>query len=516
MVTNKQPIIYWKIASLAVLLALGVFTAVNGHAATVWTGPNINYTKSASTPADTIVAGKVVLKRGSSEVLFNTAAGEQFAGINSPADTEWAFGTINNFASLTYQSMGSMRNTAGGNLSAKLLNKDMVLHLINEDIYLSIKFTAWGRFGSGTVAYTRSTAGTVTPPSPTVSITSPANGATFPAPADVPISADASVSSGTVTNVSFFNGTTLLGSVQTSPFNFTATGLQVGAYSLTAVATAAGISSTSSVVAITVTASTPPSPTVNITSPASGATFTAPADVPISADAAVSSGTVTNVSFFNGTTLLGSAQTAPFNFTATGLQAGAYSLTAVATAAGISSTSALVAITVSAATPPSPTVSITSPTNGATFTVPADVAISANASVSSGTVTNVSFFNGTTLLGSVGAAPFNFTATGLQAGAYSLTAVATAAGISSTSAVVAFTVISTGSIQLTVPAVSNGVFSFSYSANSGLSYVVAGSFDLFNWQPLATNVASGNSVLFSEPVGTNSSRFYRVGRVPGP
>jgi hypothetical protein len=355
-------------------------------------------------------------------VLFNTAAGEQFAGLNSPADTEWAFGTINNFASLTYQSMGSMRNTAGGNLSAVLLNKDMVLHLINEDIYLSIKFTAWGRFGSGTVAYTRSTAGTVTPPSPTVSITTPANGATFTAPADVPITADATVSSGTVTNVSFFSGTTLLGSVQTSPFNFTATGLQ----------------------------------------------------------------------------------------------AGAYSLTAVATAAGISSTSAVVAITVSAATLPVPTVSISSPTNAATFTAPADVAISADASVSSGTVTNVSFFNGTTLLGSVQAAPFNFTATGLQAGAYSLTAVATAAGISSTSAVVAVTVISTSSVQLTVPAVTNGVFSFSYSANPGLSYVVAGSFDLFNWQPLATNVASGSSVLFSEPVGTNSSRFYRVGRVPGP
>jgi hypothetical protein len=423
MVTNKHRIIYLKSVSSAVLLALGILTAINSQAATVWTGPNINYTKSASTPADTIVAGKVVLQRGSSEVLFNTAAGETFGGLSSPADTEWAFGTINNFASLTYQSMGSLRTTAGGDLSAKLLNQNMVVHLINEDIYFSIKFTTWGRFGSGTVAYTRSTAGAVTPPSPTVSITSPAN----------------------------------------------------------------------------------------------AAVFTAPADVAISANATVSSGTVTNVSFFEGTTLLGSVEAAPFNFTATGLQAGSYSLTAVAKAAGISSTSAVVAITVNTPTLPSPTVSITSPTNGAVFTAPADVVISADATVSSGTVTNVSCFNGRTLLGSVQAPPFNFTATGLQAGSYSLTAVATAAGISSTSTVVAVSVIaSSTSIQLTVPGVSNGFVSFTYSADQGASYIVAGSFDLFNWQPLATNVASGSSVVFTEAVGANSSRFYRVGRVSGP
>jgi hypothetical protein len=409
--------------SRAVMLAVGVLAAIQGHAATVWTGPNLNYTKSASTPADTIVPGKVVLKRGSSEVLFNTAAGETFAGLNSPADTEWAFGTINNFASLAYQSMGSLRTTAGGNLAAKILNQNMVVHLVNEDIYFSIKFTTWGRFGSGTVAYTRSTAATVTPPSPTVSITSPAN----------------------------------------------------------------------------------------------GAAFTAPADVAISADATVSSGTVTNVSFFEGTTLLGSIGAAPFNFTATAVQAGSYSLTAVATAAGISSTSAVVTITVSAPTPPAPTVSITAPANGAVLTAPADVVISAEATVSSGTVTNVSFFSGTTLLGSVEAPPFNFTATGLQAGSYFLTAVATAAGLSSTSTVVAVSVISSAtSIRLTVPAVSNGFVSFSYSADQGSSYIVAGSFDLFSWEPLATNVASGSSVVFSEPVGTNSSRFYRIGRVPGP
>src|SRR5215813_10991343 len=45
----------------------------------------------------------------------------------------------------------------------------------------------------------------------TVSITSPANGATFTAPASIPITASASESGGTISKVEFFNGSTLLG-----------------------------------------------------------------------------------------------------------------------------------------------------------------------------------------------------------------------------------------------------------------------------------------------------------------
>ena len=145
----------------------------------------------------------------------------------------------------------------------------------------------------------------------------------------MPISASASVSSGTVTNVAFFAGATKLGAAQVAPFSFTATGLAAGNYALTAVATAAGVSATSTVVNITVT---PLVPAVSITNLVNGATFTAPATVPISASASVSSGTVTNVAFFAGASLLGSAQVAPFSFTALNLGARNCSLTAVATA----------------------------------------------------------------------------------------------------------------------------------------------------------------------------------------
>src|SRR5687768_13121420 len=55
-------------------------------------------------------------------------------------------------------------------------------------------------------------------------------------------------------------------------------------------------------------------PTAQIASPANGATFTAPANISISATASDSDGTVARVDFFQGATLLGSDTTAPYSF----------------------------------------------------------------------------------------------------------------------------------------------------------------------------------------------------------
>jgi hypothetical protein len=57
-----------------------------------------------------------------------------------------------------------------------------------------------------------------------------------------------------------------------------------------------------------------------------------------------------------------------------------------------------------------PTVAISSPTNGASFTAPAIVSIVATAEDSDGSVTNVSFFDGSTLLGGTNNTPYTITA----------------------------------------------------------------------------------------------------------
>lgn len=92
------------------------------------------------------------------------------------------------------------------------------------------------------------------------------------------------------------------------------------------------------------------SPVTSITSPASGATFTAPATVTIEASAADSDGSITKVEFFNGTSKLGEDALAPYSFTWTNVSAGGYSLSTVATDnLGATGTSSTINITVQAA-----------------------------------------------------------------------------------------------------------------------------------------------------------------------
>jgi hypothetical protein len=89
------------------------------------------------------------------------------------------------------------------------------------------------------------------PQPPTVSITSPANNATVST--SFTISATAAASGGSVTNVSFYDGGTLLGSDSTSPYSYTWSPATLGSHALTAVAwDSTGLAATSAVVNVTV------------------------------------------------------------------------------------------------------------------------------------------------------------------------------------------------------------------------------------------------------------------------
>jgi beta-xylosidase len=72
-------------------------------------------------------------------------------------------------------------------------------------------------------------------------------------------------------------------------------------------------------------------PSVNITSPSNNATFTAGATISIAATATVTSGSVSNVQFYRGNTLLGADNTAPYTYSMTSAPAGIYELRVVAT-----------------------------------------------------------------------------------------------------------------------------------------------------------------------------------------
>ncbi len=97
-------------------------------------------------------------------------------------------------------------------------------------------------------------------------------------------------------------------------------------------------------------------PNVSISSPAGGATFIAPANISVTANATDSNGSVVQVDFRAGSTLIGSDTSAPFVITWNNVPAGSYALTALAVDnLGATTTSAVVNITVNSPPPLAPT-----------------------------------------------------------------------------------------------------------------------------------------------------------------
>ena len=95
-------------------------------------------------------------------------------------------------------------------------------------------------------------------------------------------------------------------------------------------------------------------PSVSLTAPASGATFTAPASITLTATASDTDGTIVQVDFYNGSKLIASDSTSPYSVPWSNVVAGSYSLTAVARDSGGATTvSSTRDITVKSATLPS-------------------------------------------------------------------------------------------------------------------------------------------------------------------
>jgi regulation of enolase protein 1 (concanavalin A-like superfamily) len=277
---------------------------------------------------------------------------------------------------------------------------------------------------------------------PVVSFLSPSNGATFTAGATVAIEAAASDSDGTISRVDLYRGSTLMKSDTTAPYTYSWTGATAGTHTLTATARDNSGATRTATITITVNAAGNQLPNVTITSPATGATYTAPATVNIQATASDSDGTISRVEFYRGSTLISTDTTSPYTASWTNAGAGTYALTARAyDNSGGSRTSTAVNVSVGSATNQLPTVAISSPASGASFTAPAAVTIAASAADSDGTIAGVDFYVGTQLIASDTSSPYTASWNNVAAGVYSLTAVARDnSGGTRTSSAVAVTV----------------------------------------------------------------------------
>ena len=99
-----------------------------------------------------------------------------------------------------------------------------------------------------------------------------------------------------------------------------------------------------------------------------------------------------------------------------------------------------VSFTPTATTTP-PTISLTSPSTGQGFQAPATVLIKASVTANGNTVSSVQYLNGSTVLGQVSTAPYDFNWTAVPAGSYSLKArVIYGAGLTLDSSVVSISV----------------------------------------------------------------------------
>lgn len=116
-------------------------------------------------------------------------------------------------------------------------------------------------------------------------------------------------------------------------------------------------------------------PSVTITNPPNGEVLSAPASLTLGATATDSDGSVTNIQFFQGTTSLGNVPSAPYAKSLTGLAAGSYTFSAVASDnGGLTATNS---VSVSVITPSPLTVSAPrhASATGFAFSYSADVGL---------------------------------------------------------------------------------------------------------------------------------------------
>ena len=193
-------------------------------------------------------------------------------------------------------------------------------------------------------------------------------------------------------------------------------------------------------------------PTVDLTSPIANASFTAPANVVLTATAQDADGTVSSVEFYRDGILVATDNFSPYTITDINVAIGAHSYSAKAfDNGGAATTSAPKAVTVNPTTNQAPTVSLTAPVAGISYTAPASIAVAATAADPDGNVTSVEFYRDGVLLTAVGAAPFTFTDSNVLAGSHSYTAKAfDNGGLSATSAAVSVSVTPPANVPPTV------------------------------------------------------------------
>ena len=124
----------------------------------LWVGETIDFSKlDGANPnlednQDRISDNIWITRGNSGGQIFNIALNSNANKIESPVGTEWAIGTLDEIDNLSFD---YFRNTVSR--PKNVVGKNLVLHLIEDDIYMTIKFISWSQDKRGGFSYERST-----------------------------------------------------------------------------------------------------------------------------------------------------------------------------------------------------------------------------------------------------------------------------------------------------------------------------------------------------------------------
>lgn len=137
------------------LVVSGIFAQ---ESATVWNGEPIIFEKAdgaeptAAENQDRITENVWITRGNNGGEIYNAAIEDGSTKGVRPRGTEWALGSTEELGSLEFEpfraAVGSPKDVVG---------KELVLHLIESDIYVDVEFTAWSQQRRGGFAYRRAT-----------------------------------------------------------------------------------------------------------------------------------------------------------------------------------------------------------------------------------------------------------------------------------------------------------------------------------------------------------------------
>ena len=126
--------------------------------ATIWKGNNITFSKAngadhtQASNQDRLTTNVWITRSSEGGQIFNIVKENEANNDSSPLGTTWSIGSIDNINSLSFT---NFRAAVGK--PKDVVGKSLVMHLVDDNIYLSVKFTSWSAGQKGGFAYERST-----------------------------------------------------------------------------------------------------------------------------------------------------------------------------------------------------------------------------------------------------------------------------------------------------------------------------------------------------------------------